>query len=143
MSMVLLLGVMFVSGIQPIFMVSSLIVIVFLYSLYVWSFMGSYWFSYVLIMVMLSGVLVVFTYMVSLIPNEVFETYNLVFLVMFMLMMVGGFYSMYFLDKGFVSFNLWISYLGMFSLYLVIYLLGIMIMVVWISNLNEGAVRVI
>nr|AIW06235.1 NADH dehydrogenase subunit 6 [Araneae sp. MT-2014] len=138
----MLMGVVFASGIQPIMMVSVLIMIVLLYSKNMWELMGSYWFSYVLVMVMLSGVLIVFTYMVSLIPNESFETYNLIFLSMFIVMMMSEVYGLYNNDKSVMVFNMWSSYLGIFNLFMVVYLLGVMIMVVWLSNLSEGAIRV-
>nr|WAQ70312.1 NADH dehydrogenase subunit 6 [Lycosa sp.] len=136
-----LFGVLFIISLQPVFMVSSLIIITLFYSFYIFKLIGSYWFSYLLLLVMLSGVLVVFTYMVSLIPNESFEIYSMVLILFFMFFFMK-YYEMFKMDMGFVSMNLWESYLGMFSLFLISFLLVVMFLVVLLSNMNLGSVRV-
>lgn len=83
---------MFIIRIQPIFIVRRLILIVLIYSYIVYIVIGGYWFRYALVIVMLRGVLVVFTYIVSLVPNERFENYNLIYLVRIILVLVGRFY---------------------------------------------------
>nr|YP_009072486.1 NADH dehydrogenase subunit 6 [Pardosa laura]AIP86890.1 NADH dehydrogenase subunit 6 [Pardosa laura] len=136
-----LFGVLFVMSLQPVFMVSSLIVITLVYSYFIFKVIGSYWFSYLLLLVMMSGVLVVFTYMLSLIPNESFEVYMMVvmFFIMFFFLKYWGMYNV---NMGFVSVNLWETYLGMFSLFLIGFLLVVMFLVVMLSNMNMGSVRV-
>nr|YP_010611003.1 NADH dehydrogenase subunit 6 [Lycosa grahami]WAQ70325.1 NADH dehydrogenase subunit 6 [Lycosa grahami] len=141
MMLMFLFGVLFVISLQPVFMVSSLIIITLFYSFFIFKMIGSYWFSYLLLLVMLSGVLVVFTYMVSLIPNESFEIYGMLFMFLFMFFFVK-YYNLFEVNMGFVSMNLWESYLGMFSLFLVGFLLVIMFLVVLLSNMNFGSVRV-
>nr|YP_009115239.1 NADH dehydrogenase subunit 6 [Wadicosa fidelis]AIZ97185.1 NADH dehydrogenase subunit 6 [Wadicosa fidelis] len=141
MMLMFLFGVLFVMSLQPVFMVSSLIIITLIYSYFIFKVIGSYWFSYLLLLVMLSGVLVVFTYMVSLIPNEVFEIYTVV-LVFFLLFFLKKYDNLYMMNMGFVSVNLWESYLGMFSLFLISFLLVVMFLVVLLSNMNIGSVRV-
>nr|AIT76181.1 NADH dehydrogenase subunit 6 [Pirata subpiraticus] len=136
-----LFGTLFVMSLQPVFMVSSLIIITLVYSYFIFKMIGSYWFSYLLLLVMLSGVLVVFTYMVSLIPNESFEVYMMVVVFFFMFFFMKS-YSEYSVNMGFVSINLWESYLGMFSLFLISFLLVVMFLVVMLSNMNMGSVRV-
>nr|YP_010406826.1 NADH dehydrogenase subunit 6 [Pardosa pusiola]URC16627.1 NADH dehydrogenase subunit 6 [Pardosa pusiola] len=136
-----LFGALFVMTLQPVFMVSSLIIITLVYSYYIFKIMGSYWFSYLLLLVMLSGVLVVFTYMVSLIPNESFEIYMMV-MVFFLMFFFMKYYNMYDMNMGFISVNLWETYLGMFSLFLISFLLVVMFLVVMLSNMNMGSVRV-
>nr|YP_010219076.1 NADH dehydrogenase subunit 6 [Phoneutria boliviensis]UBY46229.1 NADH dehydrogenase subunit 6 [Phoneutria boliviensis] len=142
LSLMFLLGVMFIMSMQPVFMVSMLIVITFVYSYMIYKVVGTFWFSYVLLMVMLSGVLVVFTYMVTLCPNESFEVYSLVVMFLFMVLFVVGIFFMYELDFSIITVNLWISYLGMMSLFLVGFLFCIMLLVVSLSYVNDGALRI-
>ena len=47
-----------------------------------------FWFRYALIMVMLSGVFVIFIYIASLIPNEEFEIYGIGIFIIFMFIIV-------------------------------------------------------
>nr|YP_009058796.1 NADH dehydrogenase subunit 6 [Selenops bursarius]AIM52662.1 NADH dehydrogenase subunit 6 [Selenops bursarius] len=136
------LSVFFVSSVQPMFMVSSLIMLVLIYSYVVYNVMGGYWFSYMLMMVMMSGVLVVFTYMVSLSPNESFENYNLVYVFIFMVFAVSEFSYIYGKNMSFLSLVLWNSYFGIFNLFMVSFLLSVMLIVVWLSCKNDGAMRV-
>lgn len=104
---------------------------------------GGYWFRYALIIVILRGVLVVFTYIVRLIPNESFENYNLVYLVSFILFMVGGFYVwLYECKYGVVSLSLWRSFFRIFNIFIVGLLLRIMLVVVWLRYIGCGALRV-
>nr|YP_009655376.1 NADH dehydrogenase subunit 6 [Epeus alboguttatus]QCL18093.1 NADH dehydrogenase subunit 6 [Epeus alboguttatus] len=140
--MIMFLGIFFVSSVQPMFMVSSLILIVMIYSLYMYMMIGNYWFSYALMMVMLSGVLVVFTYMVSLIPNTSFENYNIIYIMGMLMFMMGGMYMMIYMEKGsYISLNLWSSFISMFNIFMISFLLGIMLIVVWLSYLSYGAMR--
>jgi len=69
---------------QPVFIVRRLIVITLFYSFFIYKIIGSYWFRYLLLLVILRGVLVIFTYIVSLIPNESFEIYRIMFVFVFM-----------------------------------------------------------
>nr|YP_010460113.1 NADH dehydrogenase subunit 6 [Lycosa singoriensis]UUC05160.1 NADH dehydrogenase subunit 6 [Lycosa singoriensis] len=141
MMLMFLFGVFFVMSMQPVFMVSMLIIITLFYSFFIFEVIGSYWFSYLLLLVMLSGVLVVFTYMVSLIPNESFEVFGMVFMFFFMFFFVE-YFNVFKVNMGFVSMSLWESYLGMFSLFLISFLLVVMFLVVLLSSMNIGSVRV-
>nr|YP_009744385.1 NADH dehydrogenase subunit 6 [Oxyopes hupingensis]QIE13338.1 NADH dehydrogenase subunit 6 [Oxyopes hupingensis] len=142
MSLIFLLGVFFLVSLQPVFMVSILIFMTLFYSYLIYEVIGSFWFSYMLLMVMLSGVLVIFTYMVSLIPNESFEIYNLMVLLSFMMMVFIKWSGLYKMDMSVISMDLWVSYLGLFSFFLVSFLLGIMLLVVVMSYMSEGSFRV-
>nr|YP_009158059.1 NADH dehydrogenase subunit 6 [Carrhotus xanthogramma]AKH36475.1 NADH dehydrogenase subunit 6 [Carrhotus xanthogramma] len=138
-----LLGLFFVSSMQPMSMISMLILIVLFYSYIMYIVLGGYWFSYALVMVMLSGVLVVFTYMVSLIPNEKFEEYNLLYLLIVMMFMVSGYYMwMYQWKFSFISLSLWYSFFSSMNIFMVSFLLLIMLLVVWLSYYGYGAFRV-
>nr|YP_009305891.1 NADH dehydrogenase subunit 6 [Dolomedes angustivirgatus]ANW36389.1 NADH dehydrogenase subunit 6 [Dolomedes angustivirgatus] len=140
--LIFLFGILFMISLQPVFMVSSLILITFFYSFFIYKEVGTYWFSYMLLLVMLSGVLVVFTYMVTLIPNESFEAYNLVMVFMLMFMLLMEYKFDFVKDMGLVTLNLWMTYLGMLSMFLVSFLLIIMLLVVFLSNMNIGALRI-
>nr|YP_010297093.1 NADH dehydrogenase subunit 6 [Plator insolens]UMI39153.1 NADH dehydrogenase subunit 6 [Plator insolens] len=137
-----ILGIFFVGSIQPIVMVSSLIVMTLLYSYCMNLYMEGYWFSYALVMVMLSGILVIFTYMVSLVPNEMFENYNLIMIFMMMIMMMVNFEIFYLGDMSYMCLSLWGSYISFYNLFMVGFLFGVMLMVVWISCIDSGAMRV-
>nr|YP_009058783.1 NADH dehydrogenase subunit 6 [Plexippus paykulli]AIM52649.1 NADH dehydrogenase subunit 6 [Plexippus paykulli] len=140
--LVVVLGIFFVSSVQPMFMISSLILIVLMYSYIVYIMIGGYWFSYALMMVMLSGVLVVFTYMVSLIPNESFESYNLMYMMGMLLLLMGGYYIlMYDFKGGMLSLSLWMTLVSVFNMFMVSFLLSIMLVVVWLSYMEYGALR--
>lgn len=141
---IIILGVIFVRRIQPIFIIRRLILIALLYSYIVYIIIGGYWFRYALVMVILRGVLVVFTYIVSLIPNERFERYNLFYIVIVMLMMVGGYYMwIYRLKNSFISLNLWFTFFGIFNIFIIRFLLIIILIVVWLRYMGRGALRVI
>lgn len=126
---------------QPVFIVSSLIVITLVYSYFIFKVIGSYWFRYLLLLVIIRGVLVVFTYILRLIPNESFEVYImvLIFFIMFFFLKYWGVYNV---NIGFVSVNLWETYLGIFSLFLIGFLLVVIFLVVILRNINIGSVRV-
>nr|UXF58265.1 NADH dehydrogenase subunit 6 [Philodromus sp.] len=138
----LLTGMFLISSMQPMFMITMMIMIVIVYSYYIYLSMMSYWFSYILVMVMLSGVLVVFTYMITLIPNEVFENYNLLYMCMFIFFGFIGFDYVFFFSNEVVGLIIWNSLLGFLNIFVLVFLFLIMLMVVWFSYLSEGAVRI-
>nr|YP_009562243.1 NADH dehydrogenase subunit 6 [Cheliceroides longipalpis]QAU56489.1 NADH dehydrogenase subunit 6 [Cheliceroides longipalpis] len=143
MMMLMLMGMLFVSSMQPMFMVSSLIIIILMYSLYIYMNMGGYWFGYALMMVMLSGVLVIFTYMASLSPNDSFENYNIMYMLIFMMMFIGSYYIlMYEYKFSIISLMLFKSFFGLFNVFMISFLLMIMLMVVWLSYMMYGALRI-
>nr|AJR33123.1 NADH dehydrogenase subunit 6 [Cyrtophora moluccensis] len=141
--MVVMLGVMFILSTQPMMVISSLILTVLVYSIYLYWNLSSFWFSYMLILVLMSGVLVVFTYMMSVLPNEGFEVSSLVMLVLGVVFMTkySG-YDEYFMDMSMGSMKIWMSMTLVISVFLVIYLLVMMVMVVWLSMLEKGAIRI-
>lgn len=104
--------------------------------------MEGYWFRYALVMVILRGVLVLFTYIVRLIPNEEFENYNLllIFLVIFIVLGVGKFF--YFEEIYYLCIVLWESYVRLYNLFIIRFLFRIILLVVWFRCIVEGAIRV-
>lgn len=137
-----LLGILFVIRLQPVFIIRMLIIITFLYSYIIYNINGTFWFRYVLLIVILRGVLVVFTYIATLVPNESFEVYNLV--VLFFLMVLFIIYNMnlYEIDFRVITVNLWVSHISVVTLFLVGFLLRVILLVVSLSYINDGAFRV-
>lgn len=139
----ILIGLIFIRRIQPIFIVRSLILIVLLYSYIIYIIIGSYWFRYALVIVILRGVLVVFTYIVRLIPNERFENYNLLYIIGVIMFLIGRFYVwIYDIKMGVISLNLWRRFFSFFNIFIVVVLLGIILVVVWLRYMGFGALRV-
>lgn len=91
---------------------------------------------------MLRGVLVVFTYIVALAPNESFEVYGLIILFFIILIFIMRILVNYEIDFSIISVNLWINYLGIISLFLVGFLLGVILLVVSLRYIGDGAFRV-
>lgn len=139
----LLLGIIFIRRLQPIFMVGRLILIILIYSYLINMFLGRYWFRYALVLVMLRGVLVVFTYIVSLIPNERFENYNIIYVVGIILLIIRGYYLYIYINNCRIySTILWSSYISIFNIFIVIFLLIIILVVVWFRYIGFGALRI-
>lgn len=93
-------------------------------------------------MVMLRGVLVVFTYMVTLIPNESFEVNGLMILFVVIILFIIRYIIIYNVDFSLVTVNLWITFFSILSLFLVGFLLVIILLVVSLRYINDGAFRI-
>lgn len=140
--LIFLLIIFFIRRIQPIIIIRIIILIVLLYSNLIYFMVGRYWFSYALVIVMLRGVLVLFTYIVSLIPNERFERYNLVYIFIFILFFIRIYLYNIFIDESYMSLRLWCLYIRIFNLFITSFLLRIIIIVVWLRYLGKGAIRI-
>nr|YP_006665730.1 NADH dehydrogenase subunit 6 [Challia fletcheri]AEP83058.1 NADH dehydrogenase subunit 6 [Challia fletcheri] len=71
-SMVIMLGVFFVVGNHPLWMGLILLVQTFLVSLFSGFLLSFFWFSYILFLLFLGGMLVLFMYVCGLASNEMF-----------------------------------------------------------------------
>lgn len=140
--LIFLLRTLFIIRLQPVFIVSILIMVRFLYSYIIYIIGGRYWFRYVLLIVILRGVLVVFTYIITLVPNENFEVYNLVMIFIFMIFIILVYSYDYEIDIRLITLNLWVRCLGIFRLFVISFLLGVIILVVKLRYLNDGSFRV-
>lgn len=141
--LIVIIGLIFIRRIQPIFIVRRLILIILIYSYIIYIVIGGYWFRYALIIVILRGVLVVFTYIVSLIPNERFENYNLLYIVGIIIFIVGRFYIWrYDIKFGIIRLRLWRRFFRIFNIFIVRLLLTIILIVVWFRYVGYGALRV-
>lgn len=142
--LIVLLGIFFISRIQPIFMIRILILIVLAYSYLIYFVLGGYWFGYALIIVMLRGILVVFTYIVSLIPNDRFEEYNLLYIFRLIIFTIGGSYIFIYYNKfRRISLILWGSFFRNFNIFIVRFLLLIILLTVWLRYFGYGALRIL
>nr|AND96390.1 NADH deshydrogenase subunit 6 [Onthophagus schwaneri] len=73
-------------------------------SLYMGYFHTNYWFSYILFLIMIGGMLILFIYMTSVASNEKF--YPSIKLLMFTLMMIMFWFMMfYFMDTYYINLN--------------------------------------
>lgn len=135
-------GCIFIRIIQPIIIIRMIVFIVLLYSYFIYKIINTYWFRYALVIVILRGVIVLFTYIISLFPNESFESYNLIYIFIFILLGIIYYFNSYDFDIRYISFGLWISFMRIFNLFIVFFLLRIIIIVVWFRYIEYGAVRV-
>nr|AST10255.1 NADH dehydrogenase subunit 6 [Leucochrysa pretiosa] len=120
----------------------------------------SYWFSYILFLIMLGGMLVLFLYVTSLANNELFS-FNLFNLLSMMILIFISSILLFFNDKliWFINnsdtvnfnFNLLENEINLIKLYnnptmnmtmmMIIYLFLTLIIVVKITNFNKGPLR--
>lgn len=139
--LLLILVIFFIRRVQPIVIVRRLIFITLVYSYYVYMVMGGYWFRYALMLVMLRGVLVLFSYIVRLSPNERFESYNLVMLFFVLIFLIVKGWIYYGNDIGYISLLLWSSYVSIYTIFIIVFLFRVILIVVWLRWKFEGAVR--
>lgn len=140
----ILLTIIFIGRSQPIIIVIRLIFITLFYSYWVMKLIMRFWFRYALIMVMLSGVFVIFIYIASLIPNEEFEIYGIGIFIIFMFIIVvwkNGGVGEEILE--WVRLNLWLSYLGGVLVFLGVVLFIVILIVIWVRCKGGRALRVI
>lgn len=141
-NLVFLLGIFFLIRFQPLFIVRRLILITLIYSFIIYSSLGTFWFRYILLLVIIRGVIVLFTYIVRLIPNESFEIYGLIMFFSFMILIFLGYNISFLIDIRIIRVNLWITLLRIFNLILISFLLVIILLVVYLRYIEEGAFRV-
>nr|APX40639.1 NADH dehydrogenase subunit 6 [Colaspidema barbarum] len=120
----------------------------------------NYWFSYILFLVMVGGMLILFIYMTSIASNEKFKfsfslflLFLLMMILMFMFLLIDFYYSsfnMQMIDminqnktkNIYLSMNKYLNYPNNLILYMmIIYLFITLIMVVKITNINYGPLR--
>nr|YP_011010690.1 NADH dehydrogenase subunit 6 [Halobates matsumurai]WPW47370.1 NADH dehydrogenase subunit 6 [Halobates matsumurai] len=139
---------------HPLSMGFNLILITFLSSMVMSIWMKYTWYSYILVLVMLGGMLVLFMYMASIASNEIMK-FSFKTLIMIMTTMM---ISAIFLKEEMLSFNMTIiqtmdgqQNLSMMKLFntkssiitimMALYLLMTMIYVIFITNTFEGPMR--
>nr|YP_009544457.1 NADH dehydrogenase subunit 6 [Lupocycloporus gracilimanus]AYW03842.1 NADH dehydrogenase subunit 6 [Lupocycloporus gracilimanus] len=157
---ILVLSILFTRTTHPLSMGLTLLIQTVLISLTTGLSTNSYWFSYILFMIFLGGMLVLFIYVTSLASNEPFSfSYSSMIFYIFLISLLSiliFFWDLLFnkLSSNFPSSSLmselpntfvisWIysSNLMGFTLFIILYLLLTLIVVVKITNLFEGPLR--
>nr|YP_009973292.1 NADH dehydrogenase subunit 6 [Chinapotamon maolanense]QNH92743.1 NADH dehydrogenase subunit 6 [Chinapotamon maolanense] len=158
--MIILLSILFTRMMHPLAMGLNLLIqtIVISFSASLATF--SFWFSYVLFLIFLGGMLVLFIYVASLASNEIFLP-SLTFFIMFLILTILLCFSFFFLDTVLISSfsnlpNSSINFLSstahitswifntpsmFFTLFIISYLLLTLLVVVKIINLFKGPLR--
>jgi hypothetical protein len=123
-------------------MIGVLLVVVVVYALEIYFMLLRFWFGYILILILLRGVLVVFTYVVSLVPNERFEYFSFLMILVGILFFIGETRYKVLSSQSLVTTLLWGGVMGGYILYLAIFLLRVIVIVVFVSSPSEGPLRV-
>nr|AUJ21375.1 NADH dehydrogenase subunit 6 [Tetragnatha versicolor] len=141
--MAMFLGMMFVWGSHPLLMMGGLVILVLMIFLYLYFSMMSFWVGYLLVLVMLSGILVIFSYMLSLVPNLSFEEFSLLMpLVLFVFAGYSIMEKFYGGDISLYTYSIWVKNLSLMTFYLASLLLLLMVVVLFLSIMNKGSLRV-
>ena len=70
-----------------------------------------------------------------------FERYNLICIMSILILVDGGYYVIEYLNKWrVVSLSLWISFVRIFNIFIIVFLLRTMLVVFWLSYMKYGAV---
>lgn len=132
----------FMVRIQPLIIIRIILGVVILYSLDIYYESMRFWFGYILILIVLRGVLVVFTYVISLIPNESFEYFSIFFIFLFFLFFFASKKFMIIDNQSLLRILLWEGLIRGYLLYLGVFLLRIIIIVIFLRRVIEGALRI-
>nr|WMQ53399.1 NADH dehydrogenase subunit 6 [Portunus armatus] len=157
---ILLLSVLFTRLSHPLSMGLTLLIQTILISLTAGLSTYSYWFSYILFMIFLGGMLVLFIYVTSLASNEPFffswSAFSMSIAILLALMPLVIFWdslmgstmtqlplSSFSFDSSNVFIISWIYSFNLmnFTLYIILYLLLTLVVVVKITNLFKGPLR--
>lgn len=137
------MGALFILSVQPIIVIRRLILTVLIYSIYILWIIRSFWFRYIFVLVIMRGVLVVFTYIISVLPNERFELSSLVLVVLGLVILYKySKFEEFIREGGQGAIQIWWGVIIFVRIFLVIYLLVVIIIVVWIRILEKGAIRI-
>ena len=142
MEIVIVLGLIFVRRVQPIMIVLRLMIVTLIYSVKIMEIVGRYWFRYMLVLVIMRGILVIFTYIARLIPNEEFEILGLVNFIIILILISKKEEFFVIEERRIMSLKIWEVWLLGLNIYLVLYLLIIMVIVVWVGGRGGKSLRV-
>lgn len=136
------MGVLFLRSSQPIIIVMRLIFVSLVYSFIIYEGIGTFWYSYILLLVILRGVLVVFTYIASLVPNEMFEINYFIVIVTVVVLLMGRYWGGVMKhDWRVVILEIWMYGISFFNLFIVGFLLGVIVIVVWMTFSIKISIR--
>nr|QUM11274.1 NADH dehydrogenase subunit 6 [Nysius cymoides] len=135
---------------HPLSMVLIIILQTLTISVMTGMIMSSFWFSYIIMMIMMSGMLVLFIYMASIASNEKFKFSIILFMMMIlsspMILFLNYDNEMMNMNKtttlNMILNNLFSGTTMIITMVMVVYLLYTMITVSKIVNINEGPLRI-
>nr|AFQ62164.1 NADH dehydrogenase subunit 6 [Endomychus coccineus] len=147
MSLILMISILFIIFSHPITMGMMLLIQTILISLNISMLNFNSWYSYILILIMIGGMLILFIYMTSIASNEKF---NFSYLNLFTIFII--FIPINFMNKSIFNFNSNYNFnLSMSKFYnmpsslimlmIIFYLLLTMIAIVKICKLNKGTLQ--
>nr|AML25932.1 NADH dehydrogenase subunit 6 [Staphylinidae sp. BMNH 1274219] len=112
------------------------------------------WFSYIMMLIMIGGLLILFIYMTSLIANEKFKfnpiiLFKTIIIMISSMMLINLKFNLFMYNKSNlmfnyylnINFNKFLTSNSMLMLLMIIYLLMVLIAVVKISTLKSGPLR--
>nr|YP_009943347.1 NADH dehydrogenase subunit 6 [Cletus punctiger]QOD41600.1 NADH dehydrogenase subunit 6 [Cletus punctiger] len=137
---------------HPISMGITIIIQTVIISIITGLMLGSFWFSYIILISMLSGMLVLFIYMASVASNEKFHMSMKLMVLVSLLMMCASIYYFYINNnnnlinnmestENLMLISLFNSKTKMMTIMMVLYLFFSMITVSMIVNISEGPLR--
>nr|QZM06663.1 NADH dehydrogenase subunit 6 [Nysius sp.] len=135
---------------HPLSMVLIIILQTLIISVMTGMILSSFWFSYIIMMIMMSGMLVLFIYMASIASNEKFKFSIILFSMMIlsspMILFLNYDNEMMNMNKtttlNMILNNLFSGTTMIITMVMVVYLLYTMITVSKIVNINEGPLRI-
>nr|YP_009995477.1 NADH dehydrogenase subunit 6 [Ochthebius scopuli]QNP09932.1 NADH dehydrogenase subunit 6 [Ochthebius scopuli] len=153
----IILSVNFMFMMHPLSMGLTLLMQTILITLITGFMNFNFWFSYILFLIMIGGMLVLFIYMTSIASNEKFK-FNIKLMILLSFMMIGNMIIYMMIDKNLImlnnsnfNINTNINYLMMSKFYntpsnkimfmMIIYLLITLIAVVKITDFKSGPLR--
>nr|YP_001936616.1 NADH dehydrogenase subunit 6 [Eremobates cf. palpisetulosus SEM-2008]ACA49844.1 NADH dehydrogenase subunit 6 [Eremobates cf. palpisetulosus SEM-2008] len=137
----LILHTIFIMLTHPMSMILVIIPTTVIYAMMISKLMNTSWFSLILILILIGAMLILFLYMASLSPNELFNLpkYLPMILLLMLIPMPNGLTNNPMLN--FNSYKLFSQIQLSTTIILTIYLLVTMITAVKITNINEGPLR--
>lgn len=125
-------------------MIGGLLVLVLSSLLYLYYNTLIFWGGYLLLIVMLRGILVIFSYILRLVPNLAFEEFRMFMPLLLVLILVYlEIEKFYLIDFSLYIFSIWGGSLRIITFYLVRLLLLLIVIVLHIREMKKGSVRVV
>nr|YP_010883258.1 NADH dehydrogenase subunit 6 [Pylorgus porrectus]WIF28483.1 NADH dehydrogenase subunit 6 [Pylorgus porrectus] len=145
-SIALMLSFLILWATHPMTMMLIIITQTINISLMMGMMMGTFWFSYMLMMIMMSGMLVLFTYMASIASNEKFKSINKIILPSILILIISN--KILLENKMLINNELTLMMMALFNktssyitIMMVMYLLFSMMTISMIVNINQGPLR--
>lgn len=137
------LGIIFIWGSHPLFIMGGLVILVLIIFLYLYYRLLRFWVGYLLVLVMLRGILVIFSYILRLVPNLVFEEFNLFFPLIFIMIRIYIYFDNFYIrNLRIYPYSIWGGNLALITLYLVVLLLLLIVIVLFLRIIRKGSLRV-